>query len=347
MNTGYASIRTFSMCPDCYKRIPADIVVRDGAAWMFKVCPTHGEFFELVDPDAGMVLRQYNTTTKGLNKAVLVPVVGDCNMSCAWCFTSGVPTAQNQPEYYDKLLADLKQKGYAILLSGGEPAVRPDFINFVRTLQQLGWPVVTMSNMIKFSDPSFMRESGLIHGNTLYADFSMQHPKNYSGEIAAAKYAALSNMERMGVKANCIQFSVSSLDELVWIRQFYNDTKHLYNNIRIRTLYGFWKDDSEKIYLSQLYQGFMRQFGDLMPVLDDRLESTNLYSIYMRDAHCGISLSSAPTVRNVDLLSAQRPTYAMALDDKYYSFPVAQIISEGIQKGWYNGYRVQEVQPPC
>ena len=335
-------INTFSMCPTCYKRIPATIFVRDGEAWMKKTCEIHGETEALVDPDAAMVLRNYNQTTQGFNKAILVPITDRCNMACPWCYTKGVEIPERDAAYYDRQFFDLKRKGFTILLSGGEPTCRPDFIPLVSDLKNAGWLVVTMSNMLKFADMGFMQECGLIHapGKLLLADFSMQHPKNYSGEVAAAKYAALANLERYGLKANCIQFSVSSLDELPWIRNFYNDTKQLYRNIRIRTLHGFWKDDSEKIHLSQLQSAFMDNFSDLMPMADNRLESTNIYSIYMRDSYCGISLSSAPTVNNIDLSSCSRPTYGVALDGKYYGFPVAQIISEGIQKGWYNGYKI-------
>ena len=337
-------IRSFSMCPVCYKRIPAAISVVDGQAVMSKVCAVHKKFGALIDPDGGMFLRNYNTGTMGINKAVLVPVTGTCNMSCgspSWCYTKGVPIPENSAKYYDRHLHDLKQAGFAILLSGGEPTCRKDFVEFSNELKALGWPVVTMSNMIAFADGNFMKTCGYIHGGTLWADFSMQHPKNYSSEILSAKMQALSNLENLGIKANCIQFSVSDLDELPWIREFYNDTKRLYKNIRIRTLHGFWKDKSEKIYLSQLYKAFLDNFADLMPSQDFRLESTNIYSIYMRTDHCGISLSSSPTVHNVDLASCSRPTYGIALDGKFYGFPVAQIISEGIEKGWYNGYKIQ------
>lgn len=333
-------IQTLSICNTCYKRIPADIIIKDGQAVMHKVCPEHGDMYAVVEPDAAMVLRNYNLGTQGINKAVLVPVTGACNMKCPWCFTDGVDTAEHTAEYYDRQLIDLKRQGFAILLSGGEPTVRPDFIDLVSQLQRLGWQVVTMSNMIEFADIEFMKASGLVRGNTLLADFSMQHPKNYSEDVLASKMQTLSNLGALGIKANCIQFSVSDLDELTWIREFYDETKQHYHNIRIRTLYGFWKDDSAKIYLSQLYKRFIDEFSDLLPMADSRLESTNLYSIYMRDMHCGISLSSSPTVHNVDLLSCRRPTYAVALDDKFYSFPVAQIISEGIQKRWYNGYKL-------
>ena len=337
-------ISTFSICPTCYKRIPASIIIRDGEAWMIKTCEAHGKVEALVDPDGAMVLRQYNQGTQGLNKALLLPVTDKCNMTCSWCFTKGVATRERDAEYYTLQYFDLKQAGFTILLSGGEPTVREDFPTLVADLQRFGWPVVTMSNMIKFADLGFMENSGLIYepGKLLLADFSMQHPKNYSGEIGAAKTSALCNLERLGLKANCIQFSVSTLDELPWIRSFYNDTKQLYRNIRIRTLHGFWKDDSEKIYLSQLHEAFMVSFGDLMPMPANNLESTNIYSIYMNDGQCGISLSSAPTVHNIDVMSCRRPTFGAALDGKYYGFPIAQIISEGIQKGWYNGYKICE-----
>lgn len=341
-------MKTLSMCPTCYRRVPAQIIYRDGAAWMVKNCPVHGDFDAMVDPDAGHVTQFYNTTTLDRNRCVLVPITDKCNMTCSWCYTKGVTTPLKPPEFYDRNLIDLKMQGYTILLSGGEPTTIPDFPGYYRELKQRGWPVVTMSNMLAFADPVFMKsvvDVGMVTpGGTLCVDFSMQHPCNYNGEIAAQKYAALSNLERFGVKANCVQFSIGSLDEIAWIRSFYNDTKHLYNHLRIRSLHGFWKDDSEKIYLSQLYQGFKEHFGDLMPMLAADIEVSNLYSIYMRTGYGGISLSSAPTVANVDLLNARRPTLAYAVDGKYYSFPVAQIISEGIEKGWYNGYRIGGTQ---
>ena len=330
------------MCPTCYKRIPAVIRIVSGKAIMFKDCPAHGPFKAIVDPDGPMVLRQYNQGSLGINKAILVPVTDKCNMKCSWCYTKGVEIPELPAEHYDLNYFDLKQNGFTLLLSGGEPTCRPDFVEFVNRLRRSGWPVVTMSNMIAYADEGLMREQALIYGNTLCADFSMQHPKNYSGEDAAAKFQALANLEKLGLKANCIQFSISSLDEIEWIRSFYNDTKQLYHNLRIRTLHGFWKDKSKKIYLSDLHREFMVHFADLMPMTDCRIETTNIYSIYMRDLHCGISLSSAPTIKNVDLQSCKRPTYGVALDGKYYGFPVAQLISEGIQKGWYNGFKICE-----
>lgn len=337
-------IRTLSMCPVCYKKIAAEIVYRADGAWMTKTCDEHGYSESLVDPDISLISANYNVGTLGRNKAILVPITDICNMSCSWCYIKDVKTPLKPAEYYSNQLIDLKEQGYTMLLSGGEPTVIPEFFDYCTTLKKLGWPVVTMSNMVAFAEKDFLNQFvgiGMATGNILHADFSMQTPGNYNDEIFKSKVKALENMELLGYKANCIQFSIQSLEELYWIRKFYENTKHLYKNIRIRTLYGFWKDQSKKqIYLSQLYWAFMQVFGDLTPVSNNTIEVSNLYSIYLRDADCGISLSSAPNVGNVDLRVAARPTYAYALDNKYYAFPVTQIVNEGIQAGWYNGFRI-------
>lgn len=342
-------IQTLSMCPVCYKKIPADISVNNGAAWMFKECPEHGHFSAMVEKDASIINNFYNTSTLGLNNSILVPVYDACNMECPWCFYDMKGEPIKPALFYDRALLDFKIKGYNLLLSGGEPTLRPDFFDFSRILRGKGWEVFTMSNMLKFGEEGFFKEAleaGYIDRptNTLKASFSMQHPKNYSVEVYKQKMEALINLERFGVQANCIQFSISSLDELAWIRQFYNDTKRLYKHLRIRTMYGNWKDkgNKNKLWLSDLYKEFLSEFSDLIPTMAGYPETSNMYSIYMKTQYGGISLSSAPTVENVDLISAGRPTLSLASDGKCYSVPVAQIVSEGIDKGWYNGFPIKE-----
>jgi len=341
-------IITMSMCPTCYKKIPADIVVHDGSAWMHKECPDHGKFVSMVEKDATIINTFYNTGTAGHNKSILVPVTDSCNMACSWCFYPMTGKADKDARHYDRALTDMKVQGYGMLLSGGEPTIRPDFFQFSRELADKGWSIYVMTNMIALADRDFF-SAAMASGyhdtqtGTFKASMSMQHPKNYPTEIFTKKVETMMNLERNGLKANCIQFSISSLDELKWIREFYNDTKRLYNHIRIRTMYGNWqnKGDGNKIWLSDLYKAFLSEFGDMIPTVATYPETSNIYSIYMRDKYCGISLSSAPTVENIDLMSCSRPTLQYAADGKCYSVPVAQIIGEGIGKGWYNGFRLQ------
>jgi MoaA/NifB/PqqE/SkfB family radical SAM enzyme len=342
-------INTMSICPECYRKIPADIVVHDGSAWMHKECPVHGKFVAMVEKDASILNTFYSTATTGQNKSILVPITDSCNMKCPWCYYPMTDKDLQSAKHFDRTLLEMKIQGYNLLLSGGEPTTRPDFFSFTKELREKNWQLFLMTNMITLSDPDFFEsvlDAGYCdHSKTLHASLSMQHPKNYSEEIYRKKVGALVNLERNGLKANCIQFSISSLEELQWIRTFYDDTKRLYNHVRIRTMYGNWqnKNAKDKIWLSDLHKEFLSEFGDLIPTAASYPETSNIYSIYMRDKYCGISLSSAPTVENIDLMSCSRPTLQLAKDGKCYSVPVAQIVSEGIDRGWYNGFKIQGV----
>ena len=141
----------------------------------------------------------------------------------------------------------------------------------------------------------------------------------------------------------CIMFSVTSLEEIKWIREFYEGTKDCYSMLRIRTMFKNWdnKDDKTDLYLSDLHSAFMREFWDLAPLIDRQIEHSNSYCLYMQMCDgMNVSLSSSPTVGNVDYHLTSRPVYMLAMDGRCYPVPLAQIINEGISKGWKDGYRI-------
>ena len=170
---------------------------------------------------------------------------------------------------------------------------------------------------------------------------SMQHPKNYSPEIFKLKMQALENLDHAGQKAMCVMFSITSLDELDYIREFYSQTKHLYGMIRIRTMFRNWAnkgDTSEHIFLSDLHKRFTYKFGDLTPIQTNRVESSNIYCLYLgMDDGMNVSLSSAPSVENLDHHVCTRPVFMLANDGKCYPVPIAQIVNEGYERGWNSG----------
>jgi hypothetical protein len=199
--------------------------------------------------------------------------------------------------------------------------------------------------MLQLADPDFfVRTMNPEHvtGNTYRFAMSMQHPKNYSKEIEGLKYRALENIGRADLKAMCVMFSIQSLDELDYIRDFYNETKGLYSMLRIRTMFANWENKgSEKLFLSDLHKAFLEKFADLTPVVCNDIEQSNMYCLYMvmKDG-MNVSLSSAPTVENVDYHVCSRPVYMLAMDGRCYPVPLAQIINEGISRGWKDGFQL-------
>jgi hypothetical protein len=65
------------------------------------------------------------------------------------------------------------------------------------------------------------------------------------------------------------------------------------------------------------------------------------------DDGMNMSLSSSPTVENLDYNICSRPVHMLARDGRCYSVPIAQIVNEGFDKGWYSGFRLTEEDKQC
>ena len=337
-------IRTLSLCPTCYAKIPADIVYHDGSAWMYKECPAHGKFSSLVETDASFVSSFYKQGTLGKNKSVIVHSYNKCNMNCSWCYYPMGEERIRSPDEVDQLLGQYRD--YNIMLSGGEPTLDPEFFSKVERYRQLGWNVSSITNMTMLSDDKFIDQamnSSLRVGDMLNFACSFQHPKNYSNDVLNLKLKALHNMEVRGVKPSCIMFSVQTLDELDFIEEFYSRTHGAYPMLRIRGMFRNWKakDIEQRFFLSDLYKEVCRKFERYVPTQSLQSEHSNLYCLYMQMEGGQLSLSVSPDVNNIDYHQCSRPVFMLAMDGKCYPVPIAQIMNEGLAAGWKDGFKLE------
>jgi len=344
-------IKTISLCPTCYKKIEATISFIDGQAIMHKECDKHGKFSAIVDKDAQHVSNFYRYGSLGKNSNMIIHIYDECNMNCKWCYYDGDGSCNNVSfEYFDTLLRPAFMPiGFNLMLSGGEPTLRPDYFEFVKKAVSAGWGVSTITNMLKLGYGKFFEQT-LNEGNFIYGidgyrfAMSMQHPKNYSDEIYKIKLQALEHLKATGLRADCVVFSIQDLSELYFIKEFYDKTKTLYKMLRIRTMFNNWKNKGEQtIYLSELHRAFTDKFAEYTPKTCERSEISNIYCLYMEtNEGREISISSSPNVHNVDYNICHRPVYMLANDGNDYSVPVAQIINEGISKGWKDGFKLEK-----
>lgn len=345
-------IKTLSLCPTCYRKIPAEIAHVAGAAVMTKECPEHGVFTSLVEKDFTHVSNFYHRGTLGNNNTIIIHTHDECNMQCPWCYYPMGIEPMHPFSYYDQVLAPYKGN-FSMLMSGGEPTLRPDFFEFIDEADRSGWGVSAITNMLKLADHDFMVKaigSPLNQGNMLRFAVSMQHPKNYPEEIYNLKVQAIENLERAQKQVMCAMFSVQTLDELDWIRRWYDVTKGGYPMLRIRTMFKNWanKSDGNQLFLSDLHKAFLAKFADLNPRISERVEHSNMYCLYLEmDGGMQVSLSSAPTVENLDYHQASRPVYMLAMDGRCYPVPICQIVNEGINAGWKDGFRLQHGGSVC
>lgn len=168
---------TYSVCPLCGRRLAARVVVRDGATWLEKSCPEHGDFSVLIWKNQKSIFSWYGDA-KPLTKddasgcpaacaegglcaehlndtcCVVLEVTERCNLHCRYCFAD----KKNGP---DIPLAELRREmaGFVVpgktlvQLSGGEPTLRGDLPELVAAAKELGCKYVQLnSNGIRLAE---------------------------------------------------------------------------------------------------------------------------------------------------------------------------------------------------
>jgi len=155
-------ISTLSLCPTCYKKIPATISNNSGSAWMHKHCDEHGDFLSLVEPDFNFLSERYQPGTMGNNNNIIINIENSCNTKCSWCYYDFKDRKVQPFEYYENLLRTYRTQKYGWMLSGGEPTERVDYFNFVDKAYRMGIGCTTLTNMINFADEGLQIGGGLI-----------------------------------------------------------------------------------------------------------------------------------------------------------------------------------------
>ncbi len=161
---------TSSLCPHCFRILPAVIVERENKLYIRRMCPEHGEIEEVYFGDSELFKRfekfyfdgngpgyVYTAATApcplncGLcplhktHTALLnIVVTNRCDLSCWYCFyfaeRAGYVYEPSIDEIVNMVNALRRQPNIvlAVQLTGGEPTLREDLVNIVRKLRELG-----------------------------------------------------------------------------------------------------------------------------------------------------------------------------------------------------------------
>ncbi|RLG82308.1 MAG: radical SAM protein [Thermoprotei archaeon] len=178
---------TQSVCPYCYRILPATIIEREGKLYIRRVCPEHGVIEELYYGDVelykkfskwdmeGRGPRHIYTPLKNIcpfncglcplhkNHTALMNLVltNRCNLSCWYCFfyaeASGYVYEPTLEQIVEMIRAAKKQAvAVNVQLTGGEPTLREDLIDIVRAIKAEGVRHLQLNtNGIKFAELYF------------------------------------------------------------------------------------------------------------------------------------------------------------------------------------------------
>ncbi len=159
---------TQSLCPHCYRLLPAIVVEREGKVYIRRECPEHGEIEEIYYGDAEIYhkFEKWERDGKGTYSHVqlaapcpyscgLCPLhrshtallnivlTNRCDLTCWYCFFY----ADKVGYVYEPTLEQIKtmveaamKQGVplAVQLTGGEPTLRKDLRDIVKLLREMG-----------------------------------------------------------------------------------------------------------------------------------------------------------------------------------------------------------------
>ena len=203
--------RTYSICPETRRVVPALVWEKDGRVWITKRCPEGmitDVYYESVEQyyrfqkwKFDFKLMTYNVENSGVNcpldcglcarhrshtNLLNIVLTNRCNLSCWYCFfyaKEGQPIYEPTLEQIRMMLRNAKKQqpvgANAVQLTGGEPTLREDLLEIIRIAKEEGYDHVQLNtDGIKLAfEPDLVkkiREAGV---NTLYMSYDGMTPQ--------------------------------------------------------------------------------------------------------------------------------------------------------------------------
>lgn len=232
-----------SICSTCFRRVDAKIVFQDGAVYMLKRCPSHGQERVLIADDIPYYRRcrevflkppempnRFNTPVLwgcpydcGLctdheqhSCLTLIEVTDFCNLRCPVCYASSGPERKTHRDFasiermLDTVVAN-ERRPDVVQISGGEPTLHPDFFRILdaarrRPIQHL---MVNTNGVRIASDADFAeRLASYMPGFEIYLQFDSleEHPlRELRGlDLRAVREAALRRLNDLRISTTLV-----------------------------------------------------------------------------------------------------------------------------------------------
>lgn len=317
---------TLSLCPTCYKTIPAEIsLAEENSIVMLKECSEHGEFFSVVESDALFYEKvMINNKRKNIYGGHFIDVTERCNMKCNPCFFP-VSTKEDRP--IENILQEAAICGSDIvILTGGEPLIRNDIDTLCESLVK-SKHVEIVSNCKLFSTD--MADAFKRIGVSLSLSY---HPNDLD-----AFWSAIDTARKSGFHFASILFAVKDIHQIKGFIEISEQVRDVCTFFRLKAQVDIWnhKTSGNHIFTSDLLHEMIKFGASIAWFVDNKVS----YTIVTLN-NLGYALVSWYNIDNVDLLDIDVPPTYMARTGHIKNFVTSLLINEGMQKGWLNGARI-------
>ncbi len=244
---------TMSICPECNKVIKAKLYEEDGKVWMFKSCPEHGSYTELICSDVEFFLKRRRVhfeLPSGVENPLVestgncpndcglcsnhlsvpclvnIDLTNRCNLMCPICFANAnvagrvFDLTMEQLEKMLDIVANIKpHPPLSIQFAGGEPTVHPDFLKAVKMAKDKGFlEIQVASNGLKFAqDPEFAYKAAEAGLDVVYLQFDgiddEIYKKTRGKPLFEKKVQAIENLKKAGIMTTLVPTVVRGLND--------------------------------------------------------------------------------------------------------------------------------------
>jgi uncharacterized radical SAM superfamily Fe-S cluster-containing enzyme len=231
---------TKSICPECLKVLDAAIIETDNKVYIKKKCPQHGEFKDIYWSDYEQYMRaeQFRYDGDGLENPrtktkldcpfdcgicpqhmshtalAIIDVTNRCNLKCPVCFANAAtagyvyePSKEDIRRMLENLRSNDPVPATALQFSGGEPTIREDLFELIRTAKKLGFRHVEVNtNGLRLAQSvdycRGLKEAGV---STVYLQFDGVTPEVYQftrgRNLMDTKMKAIENLREAGINS--------------------------------------------------------------------------------------------------------------------------------------------------
>jgi tetraether lipid synthase len=227
------------MCPKCRQLVDGVRLIRDGKVYLRKSCPRDGRSEALISGDAGWFLKSLTYITKGsipLKHSTpveegcpkdcglcadheqhsclpIIEITNHCNLECPICIVQNKNNYTMTGEEFGRIIDGLIEKEGTldtVNISGGEPTIHPQFLEFCEIARrpQIARVSVSTNGLRIATDFEFCKELARRHVYVNLQLDAMRNPElrllRGGGDHAAVKQRALDNLEKAGVPTTIV-----------------------------------------------------------------------------------------------------------------------------------------------
>ena len=242
-----------SVCPACSKVVKALLYPESGKVWIRKACQEHGEFKDIFYGDADLYLR-CESLWFGDGRGVSNPAVRDasacpmgcglcdrhsshsglpivdltnrCDLNCPMCFASAgssngpvyEPSFEQVTRMLEGLSAQKPVSANRVQLSGGEPTLRPDFLDIVRKAKELDFFYIQVNtNGLRMADFEFAQAAKEAGVEALYLQFDglsdEVYRKTRGRPLLDKKLAAIENCGKLRIAVTLVPTVIRGVND--------------------------------------------------------------------------------------------------------------------------------------